>query len=115
MSAASFDDLGTDLDLGSAVYRDEDFPGCESFRLPASEIDRYEGRLEFRDGYPETAWKVPETPLQVLKDRKLLAQFPIDLLMAAAVACTGKDDIQRRIATQRGLRSGLPPHPGPDA
>ena len=38
MSAASFDALGTNRDLGSAVYRDEDFPGCESFHLPASEI-----------------------------------------------------------------------------
>ena len=60
MSAASFDDLGTDLVLGSAVYRDEDFPGCESFHLPASEIDHYEGRLEFWDGVTETAWKVCE-------------------------------------------------------
>ena len=55
MSAASFDALGTDRDLGSAPYRDEDFPGCESFHLPASELDRYEGRLEFWDGVTETA------------------------------------------------------------
>ena len=33
-----------------ARYPLEDFPGCESFRLPASEVDRYEGRLEFWDG-----------------------------------------------------------------
>ena len=60
MSAASFDALGTGLDLGSAAYRPEDFPGCESFNLPASEIDRYEARLEFWDGVTETAWKVCE-------------------------------------------------------
>ena len=45
---------------GPAAYRDEDFPGCESFPLPASEIDHYENRLEFWDGVTETAWKVRE-------------------------------------------------------
>ena len=43
-----------------AAYRRDDFPGCESFHLAASEIDRYEGRLEFWDGCTETAWKVCE-------------------------------------------------------
>ena len=47
-----------------AAYRDEDFPGCESFHLPASEVDHYEGRLEFWDGATETAWKIPEAPIQ---------------------------------------------------
>ena len=60
MSAASFDAPGTDRGLGSAAYRPEDFPGCESFHLPASEIDHYEGRLELWDGVTETAWKVCE-------------------------------------------------------
>ena len=60
MSSASFDALGTDRDLGSDAYRPVDFPGCESFHLPASEIDHYEGRLEFWDGVTETAWKVCE-------------------------------------------------------
>ena len=60
MSSASFDALGTDRDLGSDAYRPADFPGCESFHLPASEIDHYEGRLEFWDGVTETAWKVCE-------------------------------------------------------
>ena len=46
MSAASSDALGTDRGLGPAVSRDEDFPSRESFHLPASEIDRYEGRRE---------------------------------------------------------------------
>ena len=58
MSAASFDGLDTERDLGSAAYRPEDFPGCESFHLPASEIGHYEGRLEFWDAVTETAWKV---------------------------------------------------------
>ena len=52
---------GSDAPLSSpAVYHDADFPGCESFHLPASEIDDYDGRLEFWDGYTETAWKVCE-------------------------------------------------------
>ena len=64
MSAASHDELRVDRDPAPAQYRDEDFPGCESFPLPASEIDHYEGRLEFWDGYTETAWKIPGTPIQ---------------------------------------------------
>ena len=43
-----------------AIYRAEDFPGCEPFSLPASELEHYEGRLEFWDGNTETAWKVCE-------------------------------------------------------
>ena len=63
MSAASFDvsDVSdADCTLGPAVYRDEDFPGCESFPLPASGLESYEGHLEFWDGATETAWKVCE-------------------------------------------------------
>ena len=45
---------------GSTRYRDEDFPGCESFHLPAGELESYEYRLEFWDGDTETAWKVCE-------------------------------------------------------
>ena len=47
MSSASFDALGTDRVLGSDAYRAVDFPGCEPFHLPASEIEHCEGRLEF--------------------------------------------------------------------
>ena len=64
MSTASFDVRDAARDLGPAPYRDEDFPGCESFHLPADEIDHYEGRLEFWDGATETAWKIPDTPIQ---------------------------------------------------
>ena len=42
------------------TYRAEDFPGCESFPLPAGALEGYEGRLEFWDGLTETAWKVSE-------------------------------------------------------
>ena len=50
---------------GEKPYRDEDFPGCESFPLPAGEVESYEGSLEFWDGHSETAWRVCEpTSLQ---------------------------------------------------
>jgi len=59
--SASIGEQGSDAPLSSpAVYHDADFPGCESFHLPASEIDHYDGRLEFWDGYTETAWNVSE-------------------------------------------------------
>ena len=31
-------------------YGPDDFPGCVPFHLPANELERYEGRLEFWDG-----------------------------------------------------------------
>ena len=59
--------------LSPAVYEPDDFPGCESFHLPASEIDHYEGRLEFWDGRTETAWKVCE-PTSIFR-RRVREQF----------------------------------------
>ncbi len=51
-----------------AAHGPEDFPGCESFRVPAGEIDRYEGRLEFWEARTGTAWKVRE-PTTVYHER----------------------------------------------
>ena len=76
------------------VYLDGDFPGCESFHLPARGI---------------------EVSSQCLEDRKPLAGLPIDRLMAAAVPCTGEADFLRRITARPGPHCALPPHPGPDA
>ena len=39
MSDASSDALRTDLDLGSAAYRDKDVPGCESFHPSTLKFD----------------------------------------------------------------------------
>ena len=50
-----------------AEYRPEEFPGCESFHLPASEIEHYDGRPEYRDGETETTWKVCE-PTSIYHD-----------------------------------------------
>ena len=104
MSAASFDALGTDRDLGSAAYRPEDFPGCESFHLPASEIDHYEGRLEFWDGVTETAWKVCEpTSVQHEEPSRLLVQMAtrFEILRGSRIACFGSADLVRRDAAGR--------------
>ena len=99
MSAASFDTFGTTRDLGSA-----DFPGCESFHLPANEIDRYEGRLEFWDGDTETAWKVCEpTSIQHEAPCQELAQMAgrFAMLRGSRIACFGSADLVRQGATGR--------------
>ena len=99
MSAASFDMLGTTRDLGSA-----DFPGCESFHLPANEIDRYEGRLEFWDGVTETGWKVCEpTSIQHEAPCQELAQMAgrFAMLRGSRIACFGSADLVRLDATGR--------------
>ena len=102
MSTASFDvsgdESGTDRIGGPAKYRDEDFPGCESFHLPASEIDHYEGRLEFWDGYMETAWRVCEpTSIQHEAPSRLLVQMAtrFEMLRGSRIACFGSGDLVR--------------------
>ena len=104
MSAASFDAPGADRVLGSASYRPEDFPGCEPFHLPASEIDHYEGRLEFWDGVTETAWKVCEpTSIQHEQPSRQLVQMAgqFAMLRGSRIACFGSADLVRRDAAGR--------------
>ena len=104
MSAASFDAPGTDRDLGAASYRAEDFPGCESFHLPASEIDRYEGRLEFWDGITETAWKVCEpTSIYHEQPSRRLGRMAerVASLRGSAIECFGSADLVRLDAAGR--------------
>ena len=110
MSAASFDvsDVshvpGTDRTREPAAYRDEDFPGCESFHLPADEVDHYEGRLEFWDGDTETAWKVCEpTTIYHEEPSRLLAQMAgqLAMLRGSRIATFGSADLLRVDATGR--------------
>ena len=87
-----------------AEYRDEDFPGCESFHLPASEIEHYEGRLEFWDGDTETAWKVCEpTSIYHEQPSRMLVQMTgrFAMLRGSPIACFGSADLLRRDATGR--------------
>ena len=97
MSTASFDVSGASRDPAPARYRDEDFPGCVSFHLPASEIDHYEGRLEFWDGATETAWKIPETPLQHEGPSRRLTQMAtrVEMLRGSPISNFGSSDLVR--------------------
>ena len=110
MSAASFDvsdvsDVsGAHRTRGPAPYRDEDFPGCESFHLPAGALDRYEGRLEFWDGETETAWKVSEpTSIQHEGPSRLLVEMAtrVAALRGSRILCFGSADLLRVDATGR--------------
>ena len=107
MSAASFDvsDVpGAHRTSGPAPYRDEDFPGCESFHLPADELDHYEYRLEFWDGDTETAWKVCEpTSIEHEGPSRRLVQMAtrFEILRGSRIACFGSADLVRLDATGR--------------
>ena len=107
MSAASFDVSGASgmsRTPGPAPYRDEDFPGCESFHLPAGELDHYEYRLEFWDGATETAWKVCEpTSIEHEGPSRRLVQMAtrFEILRGSRIACFGSADLVRRDASGR--------------
>ena len=96
MSAASRDAPG--------AYRDEDFPGCESFPLPVSELDTYEGRLEFWDGDTETAWKVCEpTSIQHEGPSRRLVEMAtrVAALRGSRIMSFGSADLVRLDGTGR--------------
>ena len=104
MSAASFDVSGAGRALGRAAYRDEDFPGCEPFHLPASALEHYEGRLEFWDGDTETAWKVCEpTSIQHEAPSRRLVQMAerVASVRGSSIACFGSGDLVRVDAAGR--------------
>ena len=86
------------------TFGPEDFPGCESFHLPASEIERHEGRLEFWDGRTETAWKVCE-PTTIYHERpsRLLARVVerFAQLRGSRIDCFGSADLLCRDASGR--------------
>ena len=103
-SHVSDDVSGTDRTGEPAAYRDEDFPGCESFHLPESKLDSYEYRLEFWDGATETAWRVCEpTSIQHEEPSRLLAQMAGQLAMVrgSRIASLGSADLLRADATGR--------------
>ena len=104
MSTAPFDVPATGRARVPAAYRDEDFPGCESFHLPARKLERYEGRLEFWDGATETAWKVCEpTSIQHEAPSRRLVQMAtrFEMLRGSRIACFGSADLVRREASGR--------------
>ena len=85
-------------------YGAEDFPGCESFHLPEGELEGYEGRLEFWDGYTETAWKVsePTSAYHEGPSRRLVQMAErVAALRGSRIACFGASDLVRRDAAGR--------------
>ena len=83
---------------GPSEYGPEDFPGCEPFRLPTSELDRYEGRLEFWEARTETAWKVRE-PTTIYHERpaRRLGRLAerIESLRGSRIESFGSADLAR--------------------
>ena len=82
----------------------EDFPGCESFHLPADELDTYEGRLEFWDGDTETAWKVCEpTSIYHEQPARRLGRMAerVASLRGSAIETFGSADLLRVDASGR--------------
>ena len=81
-----------------AEYGPADFPGCEAFHLPASDLDRYEGRLEFWEARTETDWKVRE-PTTIYHERpaRRLSRLAerIESLRGSRIESFGSADLAR--------------------
>ena len=76
------------------------FPGCKPVRLPRTEIDRFEGRLEYWDAATETAWICePTTPYHERPSRLLtcLAER-IAGVRGSPIECYGSMDLLLRDA-----------------
>ena len=85
-------------------YRDEDFPGCESFHLSAAQVESYEERIEFWDGLSETAWKVsePTSPQHEGPSRRLVEMATrVAALRGSRIVSFGSADLVRRDAARR--------------
>ena len=52
------------------------FPGCKPVRLPRTEIERFEGRLEYWDTATETAWICEPTTPYHERPSRLLTKLP---------------------------------------
>ena len=85
------------LEPTSATYRPEDFPGCESFHLPAREVDLHDGRLEFWDARTETAWKACDVSIQHEQPSRRLVQMAerVAALRGSPIRCFGSSALVR--------------------
>ena len=81
-----------------AEYGPADFPGCEPFHLPASELEGYEGRVEFWEARTETAWRVRE-PTTIYHERpaRRLGRLAerIESLRGSRIESFGSADLAR--------------------
>ena len=76
------------------------FPGCKPVHLPRTEIDRFEGRLEYWDAATETAWICePTTPYHERPSRLVtrLAEL-IARVRGSPIECYGSMDLLLRDA-----------------
>ena len=87
--------------------RPEDFPGCESFHLPAREVNLHEGRFEFWDGRTETAWRVRDVSIQHDGPSRRLVQMVerVASLRGSRIACFGSSGLVR--LDERGRKRWL--------
>lgn len=91
----------------NAPFRPEDFPGCESFQLPAREVDLYDGRLEFWDGRTETAFRACDVSPQHEGPSRLLVQMAtrVAVLRGSPIRCFGSSALAR--LDERGRKRWL--------
>jgi Uma2 family endonuclease len=74
------------------------FPGCKPVRVPCTEIDRFEKRLEYWDSATETAWiSEPTTPYHERPSRRLTRLAgQIAAVRGAPIECYGSMDLLLR-------------------
>ena len=86
-----------------ATARPPDLPGCESFHLPESALDAYDGHLEFWDASSETAWRVRETSTWHERPTRRLSGLVerIAALRGSGILCLGSADLLRTDAAGR--------------
>ena len=91
----------------TAPCRPEDFPGCESFHLPAREVDLHDGRLEFWDGRTETAWRACDvSPHHEGPSRRLVQMAErVASLRGSPIRCFGSSGLAR--LDERGRKRWL--------
>ena len=88
-------------------FRPEDFPGCESFHLPAREVDLYDRRLEFWDGQTETAFRACDvSPHHEGPSRRLVQMAErVASLRGSPIRCFGSSALAR--LDERGRKRWL--------
>ena len=86
-----------------ATARPPDLPGCESFHLPESALDAYDGHLELWDASSETAWSVRETSTRHERPTRRLSGLVerIAALRGSGILCLGSADLLRTDAAGR--------------
>lgn len=90
-----------------AAFQPEGFPGCEPVHLPESEVDLYEGRLEFWDARTSIAWKVCDVSIQHEQPSRRLVQMAerVAALRGSPIRCFGSSGLVR--LDERGRKRWL--------